>query len=56
MKLIIPAFDQHTGRERQNTETRRRMGEVFGLARGFEVGTVLGLHRGRPLRHDAPPN
>jgi hypothetical protein len=44
------------GRERQSTETRRRMGEVFGLARGFEVGTVIGLHRGRPRRHDAPPN
>ncbi|TGB15504.1 hypothetical protein [Streptomyces sp. MZ04] len=36
------------GRERQSTETRKRMGEVFGLARGFDVGTVIELHQGRP--------
>ncbi|MER5549874.1 hypothetical protein ABT072_47665 [Streptomyces sp. NPDC002589] len=44
------------GRERQSTETRRRMGEVFGLTRGFEVGAVICLHRGRPRRHTSPPN
>ncbi|MBN0045740.1 hypothetical protein JS756_16830 [Streptomyces actuosus] len=44
------------GRERQSTETRRRMGEVFGLARGLETGAVIVLHRGRPRRHAAPPN
>ncbi|GAA1237822.1 DUF7715 family protein [Streptomyces rhizosphaericus] len=35
-------------RERQSTETRKRMAEVFGLARGFAVGTVLELHEGMP--------
>ncbi|OEJ22084.1 hypothetical protein AR457_40045 [Streptomyces agglomeratus] len=44
------------GRERQSTETRRRTAEVFGLARGFEVGAVIGVHRGRPRRHAAPTN
>ncbi|WP_394426678.1 DUF7715 family protein [Streptomyces sp. SGAir0957] len=35
-------------RERQSAETSKRMTEVFGLARGFAVGTVLELHEGRP--------
>nr|WP_055531294.1 hypothetical protein [Streptomyces graminilatus] len=36
------------GRDRQRPETRTRMREVFGLARGFEVGAVLEVHHGRP--------
>ncbi|MFF4531537.1 hypothetical protein ACFY1P_19990 [Streptomyces sp. NPDC001407] len=41
-------------RERQTTETRKRMREVFGLARGFEVGAVIELHQGRPRRCAEP--
>jgi hypothetical protein len=35
-------------RERQSAETRKRVAEVFGLARGFTVGTVVELRDGRP--------
>ncbi|MFD8731485.1 hypothetical protein [Streptomyces sp. NPDC059611] len=43
------------GREQQCVEARRRMREVFGLARGFETGTVIVLHRTRPRSHATPP-
>ncbi|RLU82012.1 hypothetical protein CTZ27_31115 [Streptomyces griseocarneus] len=41
-------------RERQSSETRKRMREVFGLARGFEVGAVIELRQGRPRRCAEP--
>ncbi|KOU80397.1 hypothetical protein ADK61_09580 [Streptomyces sp. XY66] len=57
---IVSLLTQHgfyvPGRDRQSTETRKRMGEIFGLARGFEVGAVIDLHHGRPRRYAAPTN
>ncbi|MFD7919552.1 hypothetical protein ACFV3R_10040 [Streptomyces sp. NPDC059740] len=41
-------------REQQSAETRKRMAEVFGLARGLPVGTVLELQDCRPRPFTAP--
>lgn len=57
---IISLLTQHSfyvpGRDRHSTKTRKRVGEIFGLARGFEVGAVIDLHHGGPRRCAAPTN
>jgi hypothetical protein len=48
IRLLTRGGWYEPGSDRQRPETRKRMREVFGLARGFEVGAVLELHYGHP--------